>query len=163
MPRELLTIEQILDIIRESPPRIAALIEGLEPAKLQTAPDHDEWSASDVLAHLRACADMWGGRILAMIAEDMPTLRAINPRTWINQTDYLDLGFQSSLDEFTCQRRELLAVLEPLPVEGWSREAIMTGAGKPLVKSVHFEADGLARHERAHVKQIGRIVEALRT
>ena len=105
---------------------------------------------------------MWGGRILAMIAEDMSTLRTINPRTWIGQTDYLQLEFQPSHRAFASQRRELLAILEPLQVEGWSREATITGAGKPLVKSVHFEADGLARHERAHVKQIARIVEGLR-
>src|SRR5829696_3639945 len=110
------------------PPRLEALTAGLTAAQLQTAPNEDEWSANDVLAHLRACADVWGGCIAAMIAENMPTLRAVNPRTWIKQTDYRDQEFLPSLRAFAVQRAELLSVLEPLPPEGWSRAAAVTGA-----------------------------------
>jgi hypothetical protein len=93
-----------------------------------------------------------------MISEDMPTLRAVNPRTWIKKTDYLELEFRHSLRSFATQRADLLAVLEPLPHEGWSRSATVTGAGKPLQRTVLFYAQWLARHERPHVKQIERIV-----
>jgi hypothetical protein len=105
---------------------------------------------------------MWGACIMAMLAEERPTLRAVNPRTWINQTDYLQLEFQPSLRAFTTQRADLLAVLEPLPPEGWSRAATVTGAGKPLERTVRFYAEWLARHERPHLKQIERIVTSLR-
>ena len=64
MPKRPLTIEQVLTLLAETPPRIAALTAGLAPAQLRTAPNHDEWSANDVLAHLRACADMWGDCIV---------------------------------------------------------------------------------------------------
>jgi hypothetical protein len=43
--------------------RTAALTGGLAPAQLQAVPAPDQWSATEVLAHLRACADMWGGCI----------------------------------------------------------------------------------------------------
>jgi hypothetical protein len=59
-----------------------------------------------VLAHLRACADMWGNCIVEIIAHDHPTLWAINPRTWINTTDYREQLFQHSLDAFMAQRAE---------------------------------------------------------
>ena len=149
-------------MLAETPRRLAALTAGLAPAQLRTAPAPDEWSATDVLAHLRACADVWGGCIAAMLAEDHPTLRAINPRTWIERTDYRDLDFHPSLDAFAAQRAELLAVLEPLPAEGWSRGATVTGAGRPLERTVLSYAQGLARHERPHVKQIARIVGTMR-
>jgi hypothetical protein len=38
----------------------------------------------------------------------------------------------------------------------------VTGAGKPLERTVLFYAQWLARHERPHVKQIERIVNPLR-
>ena len=76
-----LTSAQVLTLLAETPPRIAALIAGLLPARLHTSPTPDEWSARDVLAHLRACADMWGSCIVAMLVEDRPTLRAVNPTT----------------------------------------------------------------------------------
>ncbi len=161
MPGRSLTSEQVLTMLAATPPRIAALTAGLLPAQLHTAPDHDEWSANDVLAHLRACADVWGTCIAAMLAEDRPTLRAVNPRTWIRQTDYLEQAFQPSLHAFATQRTDLLAVLEPLGPEGWSRAATVTGAGKVLERTVLFYAQWLATHERPHVKQIERIVRTM--
>ena len=156
-----LTIEQALVLLEATPPRLAALADGVTPAQLRAAPAPNEWSANDVLAHLRACADMWGKYIMAMLAEDRPTLRAVNPRTWIEQTNYRELDFQPSLQAFASQRAELLAVLKPLPADGWVRSAIITGAGKPLTLTVLSYAERLARHERPHVKQIERVVTTL--
>src|SRR5215212_5837515 len=162
MPNRSLTIEQVLTLLAETPPRIVALTAGLAPAQLQTSPDDDAWSANDVLAHLRACADVWGGCIAAILAEERPTLRAVNPRTWIKQTDYRELKFRLSLQAFATRRADLLAVLESLPREDWSRAATVTGAGKVLERTVLFYAEWLARHERPHVKQIERIVNRSR-
>jgi len=161
MGRKLLPVEQILDLLAETPRRIATLTADLKSAQLHTAPDHDEWSANDMLAHLRSCADVWGGCIATMLAEDHPTIRAINPRTWIKQTDYPELEFRSSLRAFTAQRDKLLTVLEPLPGDDWSRAATVTGAGNPLERTVHTYAAWLARHERSHYKQIERIASAV--
>ena len=151
----------MLTLLAAAPPRLAALAAGLAPAQLRAAAGPDEWSANDVLAHLRACADVWGNCIAAMLEEDRPTLRAINPRTWIERTDYRRLDFQLSLSAFTAQRARLLAVLQPLPPQGWSRAATVTGAGKALERTVLSYAEWLARHERPHVKQIEHIVSTL--
>jgi DinB family protein len=157
--RASLAIEQILTLLAENPARLAVLTAGLAPARLRRARKRDEWSANDVLAHLRSCADMWGNCIVAMIAEDRPTLRAVNPRTWIKKTDYPELEFQPSFRSFVRQRADLLAVLKPLPRKGWSRSATVTGAGAVLERTVLFYAQWLARHERTHVKQIERIID----
>jgi hypothetical protein len=161
VPSRSLTTEQILILLAETPTRLAALTADLPPDQLHTTPNHDEWSANDVLAHLRACADVWGNCIMAMIAEDTPTLRAVNPLTWIKKTDYLELEFRPSLRSFATQRADLLAVLEPLPIDAWSRAATVTGAGKVLERTVLFYAQWLARHEGQHVKQVKRIVNMM--
>jgi hypothetical protein len=74
-----LTIEQNLTMLAATPARIADLTEGLPPAHLLTPPEPGVWSARDVLAHLRACADMWGKYIAAILSEDRPTIKAVNP------------------------------------------------------------------------------------
>jgi DinB superfamily len=158
VPSRSLTTEQVLFQLAETAPRIARSTAGLTPAQLQTSSSHEEWSANDVLAHLRACADIWGNCIVVTINEDAPMLRAVNPRTWIKKTDYLELEFRPSLRAFARQRADLLAILEPLPHEGWSRAATVTGAGRVLERTVLFYSQWLARHERPHVKQIERIV-----
>jgi hypothetical protein len=149
---------QVLTLLAATPPRIAALTADLSPEALQTSPAPDEWSANDVLAHLRACADVWGNCIMKIIAEDRPTWRAVNPRTWIKQTNYPELVFRPSLRSFATQRADLLAVLEPLPSEDWSRAAIVTGVGRVLELTVLSYAERMVRHERSHVRQIERIV-----
>ena len=162
MPSSPLTIEEVLTLLAETPPRLAALTAGLAPVQLRMAPNQGEWSANDVLAHLRSCGDVWGDCIRAIIAADGPTLRAVDPRTWIKGTNYHELDFRPSLDAFTAQRAELLAVLERLPPDGWSRAATVTGAGKPLERTVLSYAQRLVRHERPHLKQVARIVDAIR-
>lgn len=152
----------MLTLLAETPQRLAALTAGLVPAQLHTRPNPEEWSANDVLAHLRSCADVWGGCIETILAEDRPTIRAVNPRTWIKQTDYPELDFRPSLDTYTTQRAALVTVLTPLPAEAWSRMARVTGAGKPLERTVLLYAQWLVDHERPHIKQVARIVDTVR-
>jgi hypothetical protein len=163
MPTAALTLEQILVQLPETPLRIAALTAGVAPAKLRTRPEPDEWSATEVLAHLRACSDVWGNSILRIIREDRPAWVAVNPRGWIEKTNYKDLPFGPSLRAFTKQRAELMATLGPLPRKGWSRVAIVSGGAPTRECTILYYAERLARHERAHVKQIGRMVRSLQT
>ena len=156
-----LTIEQNLTMLAAAPTRLADLTEGLPPAQLLAPPEPGEWSARDVLAHLRACADMWGKYIVEILSEDRPTIKAVNPTTWIKKTDYRQQEFQPSLQAFTAQRAELLALLKPLAPEAWYRMAMVTGAGKPRERTVHTYAQWLANHERSHIKQIERIVNTM--
>jgi hypothetical protein len=62
------------------------------------------------------------------------------------------------LDVFAAQRSHLVAVLEPLPPESWSRAATVLGAGRSLQWTVLHYAQRLVDHERPHIKQIERIV-----
>ncbi len=162
MADKYLPIDKILTILKETPPRLAKLTSGLAPAQLHTAPSVGEWSANEVLAHLRACNEVWGGYyIMTILTQDKPAIKAMNPRTWIKNTDYLEQEFQPSLRAFMKQRRKLLAVLEPLPPRDWTRTNTLIGAGKPLQQTLISHADGLARHERAHLKQIERTLNVL--
>ena len=158
MPRPLPPAEDLLDLLRTQPEHLAAVTRDVPAAVLSTRPSEEEWSAVEVLAHLRACGDMWGGAIAVILDEDHPMIRAVNPRTWIDETDYRELAFRPSYVAFVRQRRDLLRKLDALSSTGWQRSATVIGAGKPLDRSVHTYVDMLAIHERAHVKQVVRIV-----
>lgn len=162
MSRTRLPADQILSLLAAAPGLIAAATAGLSSEQLRTAPAPGEWSANDILAHLRSCADVWGDCIARILAEDEPTYRAVNPTTWIKQTDYPQLEFSPSLAAFAEQRAALLAVLEPLPPEAWSRGATVKGAGRTLRRTVFSYADWLASHERSHLKQIARLALTMR-
>lgn len=161
MSRTRLPTDQILSLLAAAPGRIAAATDGLSPEQLRTAPAPGEWSANDILAHLRACADVWGDCIATILVEGHPTIRAINPRTWMARMDYPQQEFRVSLQAYTAQREALVAVLEALPPVAWARAATVKGAGKALERTVLGYADSLAVHERAHLKQMGRVAAAM--
>jgi len=153
-----LTIDQVLTALTEQPKVIAALTADLPRARLHRSPSRGEWSLNDVLAHLRSCSDMWGKYIATILAEDHPTIRAMNPTTWIKSTTYLELEFASSFRAFAKQRAMLLTLLRPLPKAAWSRSATVTGGGAPRERTVLDYARWLANHERSHLKQLERLV-----
>lgn len=161
MPREGLAIATILTLLEEGPDKIAAATAPLTPAQLRTSPAAGEWSIVEVLAHLRACADEWGACIAAMLAEEHPTLRAVDPRTYMLQTDYPALEFGPSFAAYAAQRAALVAQLRPLTSAQWARAATMRGSGAPIVRTVHGFGNRLVVHERPHIKQIQRAARSL--
>ena len=152
--------QRILEMLAEQPRRIGAAAAVMGADALRTPPGEGEWSATEILAHLRACADVWGRAIGTILVQDRPTIRAINPRTWIRSTEYLELDFEPSFAAFVAQRADLLATLGPVPLDAWLRTAVVTGAGPTLERNIHWYAHGLATHERSHVKEIERRAKA---
>ena len=146
--------ESVLGSLAATPRRIASLSRGVEGSKLHFRPHPDSWSANDILAHLRACADVWGKSIVDMITMDHPTLRYVSPRGWIRKTDYLELEFPGSLKSFTVQRRELLKTLKGLAIKDWSRSATITAQTKEREETVYKYACRIAEHENKHCGQI---------
>ncbi len=159
MPGSPLTPQQVLLLLPQTPERIDTLTTGLSVSKLHTAPDDSGWSPNDVLAHLRPCADVWGGCILRIIAEDRPKLRAVSPRTWIKRTMYPELEFGPSLRSFAEQRAQL--TLGACGVAARSLDTCGEGdwSGQGLERTVLSYAEGLATHESLHVRQIERAIK----
>ncbi|HTZ92087.1 MAG TPA: DinB family protein [Streptosporangiaceae bacterium] len=161
MARQLMTTEQVLSILRDTPDRLSSLTADLTDVKLRATPEPGEWSVIEIAAHLRSCADVWGEAIERIVATDYPTIRAVSPTTWIKSTNYNELAFASSWQAFREQRDQLLALLGQLSAEGWSRSANVLGGGRPLDITVHSYANRLARHERTHWRQVAKTVRAL--
>lgn len=160
MADRVLTVEEITTSLAETPRRIAELTKGLPAAQLYE-PALGRWSINDHLAHLRACHDMFGGSMLRIIREDHPSFTAMNPHTWIKQTDYPKWKFKPALAEFTRQRAELLKAIRRLPPKGWRRTATVKVWMAKYERTVRYYGEWMATHERAHWKSIKRIADAL--
>ena len=116
-------IEEVLHILAETPERITAVAQTRSTAQLQTKPDAKEWSVNEILAHLRACVDVWSKDIDAMITQDSPKLRYLSPRTYMRKTNYATLEFAPSFQIFCVQREALLKKLHNLTLAEWARNA----------------------------------------
>jgi hypothetical protein len=147
-------IENYLTIISETPQQIAQAAKGLAETRLQFKPDRKSWSANDILAHLRSCADLWTHSIYAMLAENKPVFSDIDERKWAKVTRYDKLSFAESLQAFSLQRENLLRVLKPLPFDSWERSAIIF----ERKHTVFTQTRRMAKHETEHCEQIASLL-----
>ncbi len=152
-------IKKVLSALTATPRTLTSISRGLSAARVHARPDKDVWSANEILAHLRACADVWGKSILSMIANDNPTIRYISPRTRIRRTPYLDQDFPISLKAFRAQRVDLLKTLQALDVGGWSRGATFTATTKGRKGTVLSNAIRIADDEAEHLDQLRTILK----
>jgi DinB superfamily len=148
--------EKFVGILEETPKRIAASTAGMTKAQLRTAPGPRAWSAVEILAHLRACDDLWTFSLYAMLAEprQRPALPRLDERRWARARGYARLEFGPSLKAFTLARAELLGTLRGLPEEAWSLTADIGGRNH----SVFSQVRRLALHEVEHRGQFEALI-----
>ena len=143
-------IEKHLIVLAQTPECITACTRDLDDSSLAASPDVKTWSAVQLLAHLRACADLWGYTIYSMLAENTPAFSLIDERRYAKAVRYADLTFSASFDVFCLQRAELLAVLRHLTIDKWERSGMQEGR----TISVFRQVRRMALHEMEHCNQL---------
>jgi len=143
-------VQKYLRIISETPQRIGILVKGLDESRLQYRADAKSWSINDILAHLRACADLWTHSIYAMLAEKEPSFSDINERKWAKVTRYAELPFYQSFQAYSLQRESLVNVLKDLPFDSWERSALIFERRHTVFTQIRR----MAKHEIDHLGQI---------
>lgn len=148
-------VRETLRKLRATPQHFKRTASGLTEAQLRRpSGDDDSWSVHELLAHLRGCADVQGGWIARMLAEDTPTIRYASPRTGMRKTGYEGQEFHAFLRGFARQRADLVKTLSRLALADWSRSATFTGTTPGWTQTVFAVASGLVAHEHAHFAQI---------
>jgi hypothetical protein len=158
MPRLKFTpaeVQQVLHQLAETPVRLAACAAGKSEHELRSPPEPKGWAAVEILAHLRACNELWSHSIYAMLASDNPELPDLDERRWAKTRRYASLDFHDCLQAFTLSRQELLHVLRALPAEAWGRTGLIAGR----THSVFSQSRRLAKHESEHCAQMEGVFE----
>lgn len=153
MPRIKITpaeIEKHLTLLDQTPMRIAAACSDLDEIILHNSPNSQEWSATQILGHLRACEALWSFSIYAMLAYAQPMLPLLDERQWARTARYERFKFHESFQAFSLKRGELLGVLRPSPLESWTRTADMGGR----IYTVFSQVRRMALHEDEHCQQM---------
>src|SRR5215510_4120669 len=148
-------IEMYLHLLEETPRRIKAVTQNVDETRLQFKADSKTWSANEILAHLRSCADVWGDSIDDMLAKEHPKIPYRHPRQWIKKTNYLEISFHESFQAFAAQRKNLLKILKSLSVEDWSR----AGTIQEKEYTVFIQARRMAMHEDIHCSEIEQLLK----
>ena len=151
-------IRAVLTALSETPKQLARITRGCSDRQLHRPPEPGAWSAQEIVAHLQACAEVWGGSIERMIAEDRPTIRYVSPRSWIKKSDYLQQSFHACLSAFSDRRATLVETLRALDRIDWSRGATFTATTLGREATVLSYGRRIADHEAQHLVQLQRTV-----
>jgi FMN phosphatase YigB (HAD superfamily) len=146
-----ITPNSLLAVLRSTPAALSTLCRQFN-MNLEKRPIPEEWSASEVLCHLRDVdAEVNLPRLQKVVSERNPFLPGQDTDPWADTRQYcLQDGLQA-LGDFTRARLELLHLLENLPPEGWNFPARHAIFGPTNLREL---VNIIAGHDILHVQQV---------
>lgn len=148
--------DELLDRLRATPARLAALVDGIEDAALKRAAPDGGWGAVEIFCHLRDWDDIYHERIQRLVAEDEPTIQAIDDTLWPIEREYHLQDPRVALADFTSRRARLVDFLDHLRGSDWLRGGQHPYYGR---QSVAWYATHAADHDREHITQLAALVQ----
>jgi hypothetical protein len=139
-------ISEYLHVLETTCSHLNAVLLAHGDAQLNVSLSGKEWSAGEVMAHLRACAEVFGKSIYEFLHAENPSVEYIHPNRWMSQKRYDAQPFSKNLTAFTSTRAELLLTLQGLNTEDWERGGTIKGR----THTVFGEVRRIALHEQSH-------------
>jgi hypothetical protein len=138
-----------LDVISDTPGRLAQLVETIGPERLETPPAPGKWSARDIVCHLADCDVVFAFRLRQTLAQEHHVIDPFDQDVWAKSYS-------------SCDARLALAALTAL--RAWNVALIRSAKPADLFKPVTHPERGtmtfqtiietMAGHDRNHIKQI---------
>jgi len=167
-----------LERIGRTPDEIAAAIQGTTDAVLSRRPDTKNWSAKEVLCHLRDIEELFMLRFHMMLGTDEPTFLVLgelppdperwgitgrigmplNPDRWAEERQYIRADAGLALQALRLRREETLIFLRRLSPKDWERTSLHVTLGR----MTYGDWTALiAAHDDAHLAQLQRALQGL--
>lgn len=143
-------VGKVVNLLKINPEEIRKLTDEIEPILLETRKEANSWSVVEILAHLHACATIWGDTIYEMLTNDSPEIEFLHPREWQFISDFSKMPFEQSFMIYVEKRDKLLSNLNNLQIDDWNRGGFINGKKH----TIYSQARRLALHEFNHLEQI---------
>jgi len=122
-------------------------------------PEPKEWSAFECMAHITDAEIVMSGRYRWVLAHDEPPLIGYDQDLWVDRLHVDDDGLDSLLDLFDALRLANITLWQRTRGEQRQRVGMHAERG-PESYGLAFRM--IAGHDRLHMAQAGRALEALR-
>ena len=145
------TANALLAVLRSTPAALDTLCHQ-QGVDLEWRQNQGEWSAGEVLCHLRD-VDMEVNlpRLYKVINERNPFLAGQVTDPWAEIRQYCQQDSMQALMDFTKARIEVLRFLEDLPAESWDRKARHAIFGPTHLREL---VNIIAGHDILHIQQV---------
>ena len=162
--------------LRTTPDDISAALDGKTDVVVCRRPDRQNWSAREILCHLRDVEELFLTRFQTILALDDPTIltfaaapealkkwgigggvgHPLDPDRWADERQYTRCDAGLTLVAFRRRRQEVVSLLDALSPDQWRRCGIHLQRGR-------LALDGwvasLAAHDDNHLDQMRRALD----
>lgn len=144
-----------LDLQRNTPEVLTALITNKSAEQLTSRPRADKWSVGEILAHLAEDEIATAWRYRQMVEHSGINLAGFDQDMWARIGNYRSRAPKDSLELFRLLRLANLQFLVQLTPEQWECHGIHAERGRISVRDL---ATHMAGHDANHIEQIRTIL-----
>jgi len=146
-----------MEMLDKHPEEFAAAIRGIPESQLSKRPDEKNWSAKEVICHMRDTEELFASRFQTILSMNEPKLPAADADRWAADRQYQRNDIQEALASFRKRREETLQFLRELKPEQWDRLGIHLKYGPmTILKFVEL----MVNHGNDHIAQLQRALTA---
>jgi hypothetical protein len=136
---------------------LTRLVSGASVSKLRERPTPEQWSVTEILAHLADAEIVYGWRIRAILGAPGGRIEAYDQNAWSAAGHYSTRDPNDSLELLCALRKANLALLCSLTPEQWKFYGIHAERGQ---ESLERLAEMYSGHDLNHLRQIERILSS---
>ncbi len=140
---------EIIEALEETPRWLAAEAVRLA-SRVTERPAADQWSFSELVAHVSASASIVAPRIIQILVRPGTSLIAFDERRWARLITRTDVPLDVQLNLFELQRQHLVAILQTISADERAQIGVHETLGVMTVLDV---ANQLVDHEELHRSQ----------
>lgn len=138
-----------LDVISETPRRVAQLVEAIAPARLETPPAPGKWSVRDIISHLADGEMVFAFRLRQTLAEDHHVIQPFNQDLWAKSYPACDTSL--ALAVLSALRAWNIALIRSVQPADLSKPVTHPERGAMTFQTI---VETMAGHDRNHIQQI---------
>ena len=150
------TLDEQLARMERTVNDFAAVVKNVPDAQLTKRPDPKNWSAKEVVCHVRDIEESFMTRFLSILAMDEPKFLPVEPDRWAVERQYQRNDVQEALAAFKTRREETLRFFRGLKPEQWERGGIHATRGRMTLKDF---VELMAWHDDNHLDQLKRALD----
>jgi HAD superfamily hydrolase (TIGR01549 family) len=155
------TPSALIAILRGIPGALNSILSNLSVEDYPQRPQPEEWSITEIACHLRDVeSEVNLPRIKRVINEGNPFITGVDTDRWAGERDYHQQDGALALQDFVSSRREALALLNGLDLDGWDRPARHTIFGPTHLKEL---VSIIAGHDQLHITQVHQVLSKIKS
>jgi len=138
-----------LDVISETPRRLAQLVETIGPERLEVSPAPGKWSARQILCHLADCEIVFAYRLRQALTQEHHVIQPFDQERWANFYEPCDA--YTALNVFTAVRDWNVRLISGMTPDDLLKKLTHPERGEMHVAIV---VETMAGHDLNHLAQI---------